>query len=148
MRLGTRGGGEKMKNMSKRRWRYGLAIALLAILIAGCRSANTVEVGDGDNGGQVTLEMSQVLVVTLESSPTTGSGWQLVANEDGILQQPGETEFKQRRGTGIMMGAPGKEILRFKATAPGETTLELVYRRPWETDVAPEKTYTLSVTVR
>jgi inhibitor of cysteine peptidase len=137
-----------MKCTSKQRCACGLTIAFLAILIAGCRSANTIEVDDGDNGGQLTLETGQVLVVTLESSPTTGYGWQWVANEDGVLQQQGETEFKQKRGTGIMLGAPGREILRFETTAPGQTTLELAYRRPWETDVEPEKTYTIEVTIR
>jgi inhibitor of cysteine peptidase len=137
-----------MKGISKHRWACGLAIALLAILIVGCRSSNTVAVDDRNNGSQVTLKKGQILVVTLDASPGTGYGWAQIAAPEDILRQQGETELRQKIGTGRRVGAPESEILRFEATAPGRTTLELAYRRPWETDVAPAKTYTLSVTVR
>ncbi len=53
-----------------------------------------IHVDEDDDGGQVTLEQGQILVVTLESNPTTGYQWEVVENQDSILEQVGEAEFK------------------------------------------------------
>ncbi|MBN1505566.1 MAG: protease inhibitor I42 family protein, partial [Sedimentisphaerales bacterium] len=41
----------------------------------------------------------------------------------------------------------GWESFDFKAVHPGQMTLKLVYRRPWEEGVEPLKTFSLQVTV-
>jgi inhibitor of cysteine peptidase len=110
-------------------------------------SAETVDVNEADNGGQVELELGKLLVVTLESNPSTGYRWELVENDDSILKQFGQAEFKSSEtGDSPMVGAGGWVIFRFKAVSAGQITLELVYRRPWE-DVEPLKTFTIQVIV-
>ena len=107
-------------------------------------SAETVEVNEDNDGGQVELEQGQILVVTLESNPSTGYRWELVENNESILKHFGQSEFKSSDPT--MVGAGGWEIFRFKAVSAGQMTLELVYHRSWE-DVEPLKTYSIQVTV-
>jgi len=110
-------------------------------------SAETVDVNDADDGGQVELELGKLLVVTLESNPSTGYGWEPVENNESVLKQFGQVEFKPSdTGDSPMVGAGGWEIFRFKAVSAGQATLELVYRRPWE-DVEPLKTFTIQVIV-
>lgn len=46
------------------------------------------------------------------------------------------------------LGAPGKIVLQFKAVAQGQTLLRLDYKRVWETDVAPEKSFEVTVVVK
>jgi inhibitor of cysteine peptidase len=46
-----------------------------------------------------------------------------------------------------LVGAPGVETLRFQAVDSGETTLQLVYHRPWEAGVAPLETFAALVIV-
>ena len=93
-------------------------------------SAETVDVNEADNGGQVELEMGKLLVVTLESNPSTGYQWELVENNESILKQFGQVEFKSSETSEQpMVGAGGWEIFRFKAVNTGQTTLELVYHR-------------------
>jgi len=45
------------------------------------------------------------------------------------------------------MGAPGFEVLSFKAGAKGNAVIELEYRRPWEKDTPPDKTHKVVVTI-
>ena len=119
---------------------------LLAIFAAGCERTNEVMLDMADNGGQIEVEVDQILVISLESNPTTGFGWQISEIEDPILQSMGEAEFQPSESNEVV-GAGGTETLRFKAISPGQTTLTLVYRRPWEDDVAPLETFLLNVIV-
>jgi predicted secreted protein/N-acetylneuraminic acid mutarotase len=107
-----------------------------------------VNVNEEDDGMEFVLKLGQVLVVTLESNPSTGYSWEVVENQDSILEQIGEAEYKPVEQTDPpMVGAGGWEIFRFKATSAGQETLNLVYRRSWETDVEPIKTFSIDVTV-
>ena len=117
----------------------------LALAAAGCQSASEVKVDESYDGRQVAVEKGQVLAVTLAANPSTGYSWERTASEDGVLQQQGEPEFTSRSD---LLGAPGTQTIRFKAAQAGTTTLELVYHRSWEKDVAPEDTFTVEVVVR
>ncbi len=108
-----------------------------------------INVDEDDADGQVELEQGQILVVTLESNPTTGYRWEVVETQESILEQMGEAEFKpSETGGPPMVGAGGWEIFRFKAISVGQMTLQLVYHRPWEEGVEPLKTFSLQVVVR
>jgi predicted secreted protein/N-acetylneuraminic acid mutarotase len=110
-------------------------------------SAETVDVNEADNGGQVELELGKLLVVTLESNPSTGYRWELIENDESVLKQFGQVEYKPSDTSDPpMVGAAGWEIFRFKAVSTGQMTLELVYHRTWE-DVEPLKTFSVQVIV-
>jgi len=98
-----------------------------------------------DAGRQLHLRPGQTLQVTLEGNPTTGYNWLVVQVDEAVLKQVGEPEFK---ADSAALGAGGKITLRFQAVAAGNTGLLLAYKRPWEKDVPPEKTFTASVVVR
>ena len=98
--------------------------------------------------GRVTVVLGQVFTVTLESNPSTGYRWEWVGHQDSIVEQMGESQFKPREtGDPPLVGAGGWESFDFKAVHPGQMTLKLVYRRPWEEGVEPLKTFSLQVTV-
>ena len=98
--------------------------------------------------GWVTVVLGQVFTVTLESNPSTGYRWEWVDHQDSILEQIGEAQFKPREtGDPPLVGAGGWESFDFKAVNPGQMTLKLVYRRPWEEGVEPLKTFSLQVAV-
>ena len=107
----------------------------------------TVNVNDNDNGSQVTLRQGQILAVTLESNPTTGYSWYMVEKQDSILEKFGDTLYFPSEQDDGTVGAGGWEILYFKSINIGQETLELVYRRSWETDVEPIKTFSIDVVV-
>ncbi|MBA7647697.1 hypothetical protein ES703_55475 [subsurface metagenome] len=108
-----------------------------------------VNVNEEDADSQVELEQGQILVITLESNPTTGYRWEQVETQESILEQMGEAKFKpSETGEPPLVGAGGWEIFRFKALSTGQTSLKLVYHRPWEEGVEPLKTFSLQVVVR
>ena len=110
-------------------------------------SAETVDVNETDNGGQIELELGKLLVVTLESNPSTGYRWELIKNNESILKQFGQTEFKlSETSDPTIVGTGVWEIFRFKAVTVGQMTLELVYHRSWE-DAEPLNTFSIQVTV-
>ncbi len=127
---------------------FASSVFLLAAALSGCGSGSQkVNLGAPDNGGQVTLQTGQTLAISLESNPTTGYQWQVIEIDNAILQQTGESEYKQAAGTEGLTGAGGIETLRFQALAAGQTPLTLGYMRPWES-VPPLRTFTVQVTVR
>lgn len=91
------------------------------------------------------MEMGQELAITLPANPTTGFSWEIQSGVNGVLQPVGEPEFKANSD---LLGAGGSQILRFETVQAGETGLTLVYRRPWEKDIAPEGRYTVHIIVR
>jgi predicted secreted protein len=107
-----------------------------------------VNVDEKDAGSQVELEQGRILVVTLESNPTTGYRWEQAENQESILEQMGEAEFKPSETVEPpLVGAGGWEIFRFKAISVGEMTLQLVYHRAWEEGVEPLNTFSIQVVV-
>jgi len=110
-------------------------------------SAETVQVNEDDDGGQIELELGKLLVVTLESNPSTGYQWELLESNESILKQFGQAEFKPSEiSDPPVVGAGGWEIFRFKAVSAGQMTLELVYHRSWE-DTEPLKSFSIQVVV-
>ena len=143
--------------------KIGLVCVLLAILVltAGCassqgeadndepdRGGDDVALGAEDDGSLVELSAGQALLVTLESNPTTGYSWEVSEVDDAVLRQMGEPEFKEASAEGEqLVGAGGTQTFSFSSAA-GETTLTLVYRRPWEKDVDPLEVFSVEVVVR
>jgi inhibitor of cysteine peptidase len=107
-----------------------------------------INVTEENNGGQVELEQGQILIVTLQSNPTTGYQWEVVENQESILEQSGEAQFKPSdEGEPPMVGTGGWEIFRFKAISAGQMTLKLIYHRSWEEGVEPANTFSLDVII-
>ena len=131
-----------------KRWGKLLA-ALLVAATAGCAATSPApthcELTAKDDGRQLRLALGDVFSVELASNPTTGFHWQLAdAGSSGVLAPAGD-EFHapdtERCGT------PGVQKLSFRAAAPGETVLKLVYVRPWEKNRPPMRSFQVTVTV-
>jgi inhibitor of cysteine peptidase len=97
-----------------------------------------------DSGKTVELRVGDTLIADLPGNPSTGYSWETVSVDGSILQRSGESVFIPDSN---MTGAPGKISLRFKASGAGKTALKLAYRRVWEKEVPPLKTFELNVEV-
>ena len=57
--------------------------------------------------------------------------------------------YTQDRATGTpLAGGGGVFTFRFKALRAGQTTIKLIYHRPWEKDAAPLSTHSIELTIR
>ena len=103
-----------------------------------------VTVTDANNGGSVSMQQANTLVVSLAGNPTTGYTWQ-VDPANALLTQLGDPVYTPASAA---IGASGTQTFRFQPTGAGATTLQMVYRRPWETGVPPAETFSVQVTVQ
>jgi predicted secreted protein len=101
---------------------------------------------NSDNGASVTIKTGQTLAVRLDSNPSTGYGWQVRQADGAVLILQGEPQFIAPADA--PPGAGGVEVFRFAAATAGQTTLTLVYRRPFEPNAAPAQTFSVQVTVQ
>jgi inhibitor of cysteine peptidase len=46
-----------------------------------------------------------------------------------------------------MLGAGGTQTFYFRATGTGQTTLKMIYARPFDKAIPPAETFSISVTV-
>jgi len=125
-----------------------LGIFLVVLLLSGGCAVAEVKLDTSNDGGQKELARGQTLIVTLDSNPTTGYSWAVADVDKNVLHQIGDSVYQSSNTNPNVVGAGGKETFHFEAANAGTTTLKMIYRRPWETGVAPIKTFTVQVTVR
>lgn len=140
-----------------------LDAALLAAMLAACNLAGSppedtpmpqqikiepsIPLGEPPGEvGEMDMRVGDTLELSFESNPTTGYQWEVVELNPAVLRQVGEAEFVAP--TTDLLGAPGVEVFRFEAVAPGETLLKLIYHRAFEPDVPPEQTYQVNIIVK
>jgi inhibitor of cysteine peptidase len=97
-------------------------------------------------GGQFTARPGDILEITLPANPSTGYIWEVEGLDEQFLKMEGEPETKSGENTNLV-GAPVTQTFHFKALAPGQATLTMAYRRPWEKGIAPEKNYNAQITI-
>ncbi len=115
------------------------------VLVSSCAPKQTV-LSKADTGKQVSVNVGGQLAVSLASNPSTGYTWETKNLDAAFLQQLGEAKFKSDNSA--LVGSGGTLTLTFKALKPGMTTLTLVYHQPWETNVDPIDTFSVTVTIR
>lgn len=101
-----------------------------------------LRVSENDQGRQVSLQQGETLEIDLAENPTTGYRWHIVADGKPACQPAGDS-FEAGKGT----GQSGQRRLQFRAVHDGTCDIALAYRRSWEKDVAPAKSFKLKVRV-
>lgn len=96
--------------------------------------------------------------IRLEANPSTGYQWEIGTPLDDKIVRLVGSDFQRgptaspsasaADGAAPLVGQGGIETWRFEAVAHGRTTIELIYRRPWEKDVAPARRAVYAVEVR
>jgi predicted secreted protein len=111
----------------------------------GKKDEKVLRLTDADNKKTVKVAVGKSFDIALKGNPTTGYQWQVAKIEgDGILQK-GKSEYLVDKHPDRMVGVGGTFVFHFNVTRAVKTTVQLVYVRPWEKDVAPEKTFELTV---
>ena len=122
-----------------------IALCISIVTVTGC-GTRALKLTETDNGSDVNLDAGGQLMITLPGNPSTGFSWEVSSVDGDILAQEGEPEYFGEDS--MLVGLGGQVRFIFIAKEAGSTTLELVYHRPWETNVAPLQTFTILVTVK
>ena len=96
---------------------------------------------------RVELRRGQELIVTLDANPTTGYRWEIVDGAPAALEPVGEGHYAPAPVPCGRVGSGGTMTWRFRAVGPASGTLRLEYRRPWEKDSPPARTFNCAVVV-
>jgi C1A family cysteine protease len=128
-----------------------------AFWLAAC-GAGTISGGNiqgpvlarGDSGQTVAIGAGDLLTVTLEAQASTGYGWQVDGIDAQVLKLVGREHI-----SASTLGGQDKQILRFAGVAKGRATINLSYRRAWETadtlptgeTISTARTFTATVDV-
>ena len=107
---------------------------------------NTVTLTEGQNGASAEISKNQKLHIRLPVQGGTGFSWQLTRPPSAPVRLLSSTT--QPAGPGNVPGGPATELFVFEPTGAGAGGIELGYRRPWEKDVAPARTFAAHVVVR
>lgn len=123
------------------------SVITLALLLGGCAMSSTIRVDSTASGQQVSLSRNQTLEVALPSNPSTGYRWDVAEVDSAIVQQQDDPTYVPDSADQTRVGSGGTQTFTFRAIGAGQTTLTLIYHRPWETNVDPAQTYTLRLVV-
>jgi inhibitor of cysteine peptidase len=145
--------------MSRKWWALGLAVLTSLLMLAGCRAASgqgkVIEVACEDlqaeqtitNGIQVAV--GSVFTVGLCANPSTGFQWEDAQISDvAVLAVTAQRYVSPDEGEApAPPGAAGQMVWTLTALSEGESTVTMVYSRPWEGGEKGVWTYTLTVRV-
>lgn len=95
--------------------------------------------GEPDDGSTIFLTQGERLVVRLPSNPATGYAWSVARNSAAVLQPAGDPRFEPSQNA--KPGTGGYQVFEFRVVAGGASSLALVYRRPFEKDQPPNRTW-------
>ena len=109
---------------------------VLALLIVGCKVAAETYT---DPGRTITVGRGEQFLIALGSNPTTGYGWQ-AGYDENMLKLVAKTYEPSDKPKGVL-GTGGIEFFRFQALKPGETRVDIVYKRPWEEQSIAQKSF-------
>ena len=122
--------------------------ALAALLLAGPVLAGTIDVrpdlalqGTAPYATTVAAQTGDTIRVDLPGQAGNGYAWTATVQGDAVT--PGRTETSPAAGP----GRPTRQVLTYRAAAPGAARLHFVYQRPWETATKPARQVILTIEV-
>jgi predicted secreted protein len=110
-------------------------------------SVNTIIVTEKDNGNRFELNTGDILTLKLECTPGTGYSWHIAKNDGNVMELQGEPVYETPERK-LVVGGVEYVTFRFKALKSGTNVLKLNYKRGWEKEKEPLKTFVIDVTVK
>jgi len=121
-------------------------VAQQAATTLPAKAPSQVVLTDRDSGTDVDLAPNTRLLVKLPTNPSTGYAWTVVGDPSPLKLQ--KTSLQKGKTKGGAVGAAGIAVFQLSASSAGMATLSFIYRRSWEYNVPPMKTFSVRVNVR
>lgn len=140
-------------------------ISALTFMFSGHSSSKSTRIGlpalttldvpsvlltEADNGKTYRVHVGEVLNISLPENKTTGYSWDIVdfppvlkQNIQVLLDKSLPAVQPDEHNT--IVGAPGKFLLLLRIDKPGTYPIALEYRRPWEKETPPAKTFSITI---
>jgi inhibitor of cysteine peptidase len=108
-------------------------------------SADPTILTEEDDGRTVWLAKGGLLTIQVQGNRTSGYRWEAKVGDATVLSETRPPAFSPSSSA---PGAGGTYEFSFTAGGAGQARLTLAYRRSWEADVPPARTFEISVEVR
>lgn len=122
-------------------WKKVATIFMLLVVLSGCGQRVAIY-SERQNGKSIGVKNGDIFKVRLKANPTAGYFWSVNIQDEKIVTQDQNYQYESDSN---LIGAGGKVVFSFRALLPGKDELTLRYLRPFEDNVAPLKTYKLSI---
>lgn len=122
-----------------------ISIVLLFSLI-GC-STTTITIKEDNQKGKYSVRKGDLIKVILNANPSTGYKWQIENIDISKLKIVKET-YTAKKVHRDIVGSGGNKIYLFKAINKGNTTIDLIYSRPFEKELPPKKKFHVNLEIR
>ncbi len=122
--------------MMNRKLSFFLILSLA--ILASCSNPFTMR----DSGRTVEFSLNAQFQIDLVGNPSTGYTWEVSQYDEHVIRMIGEPKFEVEDKK---IGSPGVYTFTFETIAPGQTTLEMVYKRKFETGSEATKTFKLDI---
>lgn len=103
--------------------------------------SRTITLSEADDGSRIDVAKGDALTVRLSSNVTTGYGWFVGQAAPGVLQAPEAPRYQPPAAS--QPGAGGSQTFTIPVIGSGAGWLQLVYRRPFEKETPPARTWSI-----
>jgi inhibitor of cysteine peptidase len=101
---------------------------------------------EADNGKNIDLNTGETLRIKLKTIAGTGYSWTLSGDPAPLKLTKSYTQ--NNNSTARRAGGPQMSVFDLSASSPGLANVTFIYRRSWEYNVPPAKTFSVRVNVR
>lgn len=99
---------------------------------------------EADAGKTIDVTAGDIVEIQLPEHATAGYRWTLETIDKSVC----ELFADERHGPDkIVPGAPGTHVWRLKAARTGDCKITIAYRRAWQSDTPPDRTFRLRLRV-
>ena len=124
-------------------------LLLSCITLAVAAGESPMKITSESNGKTIEVAVGSRFDLTLPENITIGYSWAVKGELSKLVQLVGEPEHKENKGApgSKRLGSGGMVTFHFKAVGKGKAEITFVYRRPWEKDRPPAKSFKLKVEI-
>ncbi len=101
---------------------------------------------ESKNPKVIKVQVGHNITIILKSNPTTGYQWQFANPLDESTLKLISSEYLADKTE--LVGVGGKQVWRFRALKPGETSISFKYVRPWEKNTPPRNAESYLVIIK
>jgi inhibitor of cysteine peptidase len=98
-----------------------------------------------DNGKSITMQVNDLLLLSLDENPTTGFQWAVDGGGSDLVELQ-SSEYLPARESKV--GGGGQRVLTFKAQRAGIDQLRLKLWREWQGEPSVVERFTVTLQVR
>ncbi len=108
-----------------------------------------INLKNADSGKTVSAGVGDLVIIELDANPTTGFTWepQPLPKDASLTLKSKKFETASQRCPEIppAMGQGGVTTFTYQAVKTGKASITLAYRRPWEKEAKPAKTFAVTI---